>query len=121
RYPWPYQLAIVESVSFEAKYPRTLPKTAPRESAAWAGFAIFRDECFSCHSINGEGGKIGPELNVPRSIVEYRPKPQLREFIRDPGSFRHTSMPSHQHLSERQLDELIAYFDTMKTLKQDER
>ncbi|MGH7858464.1 MAG: c-type cytochrome [Candidatus Binatia bacterium] len=120
RYPWPYQLAAIEAVSFETKYPRTLPRTAGKGSAAWRGFAIFRDECFSCHSINGQGGKVGPELNVPRSIVEYRPVEQLKEYIRDPGSFRHTTMPSHRHLSGRQLDELVAYFDTMKTLKQDE-
>ena len=72
-----------------------------------------------CHAINGEGGRIGPELNVPRSIVEYRPEHQIREYVRDPGSFRHTSMPAHRHLDEAALDALIAYFRAMSARKHD--
>lgn len=119
RHPWPYQVAAIESVTFEERFPHTAPSGLPEDAPAREGYAIFRDQCFSCHSINGEGGKVGPELNVPRSIVEYRPVEQLKEFIRDPGSFRYTSMPSHEHLSAAELDQLIAYFEAMKTRKRD--
>ena len=119
RYPWPYQLAAIEAVSFESRYPHTVPAGLAREAAAWRGYDLFRRECFSCHSINGEGGTVGPELNVPRSIVEYRPVDQLKDFIRDPRSFRHTSMPAHPHLSDADLDALVAYFDAMKSRKHD--
>ena len=64
---------------------------------------------------------MGPELNVPRSIVEYRPAEQIRAFIRDPESFRYTSMPAHRHLSDAQLDALLAYFQAMKSRKHDPR
>ncbi len=118
-YPWPYQLVAIEITSFAREYPHTIPSTAKRDSPPWRGFAIFRDECVSCHAINGEGGKIGPDLNVPRSIVEYRPVEQIKAYVREPGAFRYTSMPSHPHLSPADLDGLIAYFDVMKGLKHD--
>lgn len=119
RFPWPYQLAEIDIAPFEREYPHTLPDAAPRGDAAWQGFSIFRTQCVTCHAINGEGGRVGPELNVPRSIVEYRPVAQIREYIRDPGSFRHTSMPSHQHLGDEELDALVAYFRAMSQRKHD--
>jgi mono/diheme cytochrome c family protein len=118
-YPWPFELAAIEIVHFEKKYPDTLPRSAPADSAAWKGFATFRMQCISCHSVNGQGGKIGPDLNVPRSIVEYRPIDQVKAYIRDPETFRHSNMPAHRDLTGAELDDLIAYFSTMKTLKHD--
>jgi mono/diheme cytochrome c family protein len=119
RYPWPYQLTSIELASYAERYPHTAPAGVPRDAPAWAGFAIFRGECIACHAINGEGGTIGPELNVPRSIVEYRPTEQLKEYIRDPQRFRYTSMPSHEHLGPADLDALIAYFQAMRDRKHD--
>jgi mono/diheme cytochrome c family protein len=69
--------------------------------------------------MNGQGGKIGPDLNVPRSIVEYRPEDQIRQYIRDPLAFRYTSMPAHKHLGDAQLDALVAYFRSMSRHKHD--
>lgn len=119
RYPWPYQLAVIERAPFESEFPHTLPRGEPDAAAAWTGFAVFRAECVACHAVNGEGGSIGPELNVPRSIVEYRPAEQIKAFVRDPQSFRYTSMPAHPHLSDAQLDGLVAYFRAMSERKRD--
>jgi mono/diheme cytochrome c family protein len=119
RHPWPYQLVAIESTSFARAHPHTIPSSAARDSPPWRGFGIFRDECVACHAINGEGGTIGPDLNVPRSIVEYRPVEQIKAYVRDPAAFRYTSMPAHPHLSAADLDGLIAYFEVMKTLKHD--
>jgi mono/diheme cytochrome c family protein len=121
RYPWPYQLAAIEIAPFEARYPHTLPAGLPREAPAWTGFAVFRSECVACHAINGEGGTIGPELNLPLSIVEYRPAEQLKRFIHDPAAFRYTSMPANPHLTPAQLEGLIAYFTAMRERKHDPR
>jgi len=121
RYPWPYQLVSIEIAPFEARYPHTAPDGEPKDSAAWRGFAIFRRECVACHAINGEGGSVGPELNVPRSIVEYRPAEQIAAFVRDPQSFRYTSMPANPHLSDADLDALVAYFRAMSQRKRDPR
>jgi len=113
RYPWPYQLAEIALVRVEERFPHAVPTGVAKDSPAARGFAVFRRSCLQCHAINGDGGRVGPELNVPRSIVEYRPEAQLRAFIRDPGSFRYTQMPANPHLSDADLDALLAYFRHM--------
>jgi mono/diheme cytochrome c family protein len=118
-WPWPYQLAAIEIVDFARAFPHVVPVGAPADSAAVRGFELFRASCIACHAINGEGGTVGPELNVPRSIVEYRDAAQLKAFIRDPRSFRYTSMPAHPHFSDADLDALIAYFSHMSAHKHD--
>ncbi|MEO6028293.1 MAG: c-type cytochrome [Candidatus Binatia bacterium] len=119
RYPWPYQLAAIELSSFARRFPHIAPTGLPDDDAAWAGFRIFRGECIACHAINGEGGTIGPELNVPQSIVEYRPVEQVKAYIRNPQTFRYTSMPSHEYLTPADLDGLVAYFRAMRDRKHD--
>ena len=113
RYPWPYQLAEIAVVRVEDRFPHAVPPGAEPGSAAARGFAVFRKSCLQCHAINGDGGRVGPELNVPRSIVEYRPEAQLRAFIRDPQQFRYTQMPANPHLGDADLDALLAYFRHM--------
>jgi mono/diheme cytochrome c family protein len=119
RHPWPYQLDEIEIAPLEQLYPHVAPPSAELDSAVADGFAIFRTECIACHAINGEGGTVGPDLNVPRSIVEYRPLEQIKAYIRNPRSFRYTTMPAHESLSDAQLDALIAYFRAMSRAKHD--
>ncbi len=120
-HPWPYQLATLQISSFAEAFPRTVPTGLAASDRGWAGFELFQHSCASCHSINGEGGKVGPDLNVPRSIVEYRPVEQIRSYIRNPEWTRYTSMPPHPDLSEQDLDALIAYFTAMSERKDDPR
>ncbi len=62
---------------------------------------------------------MGPELNLPKSIVEYRDVAQLKLFVRNPQSFRYTRMPANDHLSDADLADLMAYFQAMKERKND--
>jgi len=121
RKPWPYQLATIEVASLEQAFARAAPNGLPSEDPGWRGFERFVAECIACHSVNGEGGRVGPELNVPRSIVEYREASQLKAFIHDPQSFRYTSMPAHPHLTDADLDDLLGYFHAMSTRKRDDK
>ncbi len=119
RYPWPYQLAEIEAVRVEDRFPRLVPPGAAPGSPERRGFDVFRRSCLQCHAINGDGGRVGPELNLPRSIVEYREEPQLRAFIRDPQSFRYTQMPANPQLADADLDALLAYLRHMSRYKLD--
>lgn len=116
-HPRPWQLASIEIAPFEATYPHVAPRGAGED--ALRGFAIFRSQCFACHAVNREGGRVGPELNVPQSIVEYRPEAQIRAYIRNPRTFRYGNMPAHPHLTEADLDGLVAYFRAMRERKHD--
>lgn len=117
--PWPYQLSRIEVAPFERAFPRTVPRGLAEGDPGWQGYSLFQRACASCHAINGEGGRVGPDLNVPRSIVEYRPEAQIRAYVRDPSAFRYTSMPAHPDLDDSDLDALIAYFRAMSERKQD--
>jgi mono/diheme cytochrome c family protein len=119
QYPWPYQLAAIELTSVAAKFPHVVPSGVASDGPAWRGYAIFRTECIACHSVNGEGGAVGPDLNVPRSIIEYRPVEQVKAYIRNPAAFRYGNMPANEHLSGTDLDALVAYFEAMKDRKHD--
>lgn len=117
RLPWPYQLTAIRAVDFAATYPDAYPRGAPPDTPAYRGFLTFRSACFGCHSINLQGGDIGPELNIPQSITEYRRRDTLRAFIRDPRAFRaRTKMPAFP-LDDTQLDDLLSYLDHMAGLK----
>lgn len=115
-YPRPWQLATLEIAPFEALFPHTIPTGAGE--AAQRGFALFKQQCIRCHMINREGGKVGPELNVPKNVLEYREVAYLEAFIKNPWSFRYGAMPP-QNLTDAQLAELIAYLGAMRERKHD--
>lgn len=118
-YPRPYQLVAIEVASFETTFPRVLPDGEPAGSPAHLGLALFKEQCLRCHAINRQGGRVGPELNVPRSVIEYRDERTLRAFVKNPREFRYSAMPSHPHLTERDLDHLLAYLRAMSKRKHD--
>lgn len=112
-HPRPWQLASIERVSAATLYPHTRPRQLDEGTPVARGFHLFRERCIHCHAINREGGSVGPELNVPQSIVAYRPEPQIRAYIQNPLTFRYGAMPANPDLSEADLDGLIAYFHAM--------
>jgi hypothetical protein len=63
------------------------------------------------------GGKIGPDLNAPQSIVAYRSKYMIKEMIKHASKYRYTIMPDHSDLSDSDLDDLYNYFQFQTTRK----
>ena len=82
------------------------------------GFVTFKNHCIRCHSLNLQGGEVGPELNSPKNVTEYWEKSTLRAFIRDASSFRFKDkMPAFPNLKESDLDEILEYLAYMKDHK----
>lgn len=116
-HPRPWQLATIALVRWDEIYQHTIPPAD--DAVATRGARLFRERCIRCHAINQEGGRIGPDLNVPQAILEYRPEAQVRAYIRDPRTFRYSVMPPNPDLTAQSLDDLVAYFAAMQRRKHD--
>jgi mono/diheme cytochrome c family protein len=112
-YPWPWQLAKLELVRFKDRYPEVYPRGVGSASSVYSGFLTFKGRCMRCHAMNQQGGKVGPDLNAPQSITEYRSPLMLKAFIRQPSQFRYTHMPDHADLTDADLNNLLDYFRHM--------
>lgn len=114
RYPRPWSLTTIEILDTSDRYEHTRPEAGFGENdAAKQGYSIFSASCIRCHAINREGGTLGPDLNVPQNVLSYRPEEQVRAYIRDPKTFRYSSMPAHPGLADEDIDALIAYLRLM--------
>jgi hypothetical protein len=72
----------------------------------------------SCHSVNGIGGTVGVELNIPRNVFEYWKPNMLPEFVADPRSFRRNGkMPGFAHLDKAEIKKILDSLEHMKDRK----
>ncbi len=108
-YPWPWSVSKIHLITMQGRYPKVYPTGKATDSAEYKGYQVFRSQCFRCHAIDRQGGRIGPDLAAPKNILEYRDENYLRQFIRNPQQFRYSKMPKHTHLSKEDMDHLIAY------------
>ncbi|MGR9099521.1 MAG: c-type cytochrome [Gammaproteobacteria bacterium] len=100
RYPWPFHLASITLQSPASYYGAAAPQNAG--PAAARGFGLFSRHCIRCHSVNGAGGGVGPELNRPISVVAAYRDEELAELIlnaplKRPG----TKMPAFDRVLRR--------------------
>ncbi len=120
KHPRPWGLVVFEKLDSADRYEYTRPDDGfGEDEAAKKGYELFSASCIRCHSINQQGGKLGPDLNVPQNVLAYRPEDQVRAYIKDPATFRYSSMPAHPAFSEQDLDYLIAYLRLMGEHKHD--
>ncbi len=118
--PWPYQVVKLEIIDFQAKYGKIFPTAVGPESSEFRGFNLFKSQCYKCHSLNLQGGELGPELNVPKNITEYREESYIRAFMKDASAYRLKSkMPKFPDISDAEFADLISYFHWMKEHKID--
>ena len=116
---WPYQVVGIDLVRFTDKLPKISPP--PKSSTQVKnGFLKFRNHCLVCHSINGEGGNKGPDLNYPVNVTEYITKDWLKRFIINTSSIRYnTQMPNFKNIPavRDHIDDILEYLKAMKKKK----
>jgi cytochrome c2 len=117
---WPWQLSSIELTTFAKENPNSAP---PENSDVKAkqGFLDFQQHCIKCHTINGDGGHIGPELNFPANVTEYWHEDWLKRFINDPQSVRANSkmIPFYRDVENREqiIKSILVYLKAMKDKK----
>jgi mono/diheme cytochrome c family protein len=115
---WPYQVVALEATDFATRFAGAIPSAAASADARVAkGFERFRTFCLPCHTINGCGGGVGPELNYPASVTEYFSEPVLRAWIADPQQVRwNARMPPPLPPTDDRpmtIDAVVAYLKAM--------
>lgn len=109
----PYQVISIEIVDWAVEYRNALPA-----ADAMADFHVARVHCLQCHSVNLVGGTMGPELNIPKNILEYWREEDLRSFVIKPSTYRaRVAMPANPHLTPADLDAVVRYLRAMQQLK----
>lgn len=78
------------------------------------GKTIFRQEgCFSCHRLNGKGGKVGPDL-TKEGARGHSDAWLIGHFKNPPAYSPGSTMPSFKNLTNQQLQALTAFLESKK-------
>jgi mono/diheme cytochrome c family protein len=82
---------------------------------AVAGAMVFKaNQCGTCHTVNGEGMKIGPALN---GLSQRRSKEWVGEQIRNPQSHSSETMMPPYKLSQSEMESLVTYLLSLPAVK----
>jgi cytochrome c2 len=81
----------------------------PTDTTVLVGYNLFNIHCKTCHSINGIGGMMGPELNSPRSVTEYWETDDLVAFIVNPSAYRDRVKMPVLGITMSQSQEIVTY------------
>ena len=73
---------------------------------------IISQGCKGCHTLEGSGGNLGPELDKVGSRLT---RVQIREKLLEPKTTNPDSlMPDFKHLTEEQLNALLDFLSQLK-------
>ncbi len=105
------------SQSDDPNIPRQTSQSDPSSTQVSAliqqGRKLFHSQsCLGCHTVNGQGGDIGP--NLSKEGTKGRSQDWLKQQLRDPKSHNpQTAMPPFTQLSDQQIKELVVYLQSL--------
>ena len=117
RYKWPYNLVKIHLKPMDDSKIALFPSD---DKSVEVGYHLFQKHCITCHSINTIGGKMGPELNYPKSVTEYWKEKELVDYIVNPASFRHNVKMPAVGISKTESQEIVDYLKYMSQHKKKE-
>ena len=89
---------------------------APPKGDPQRGERIYQSwGCPTCHTLDGKGGKIGPDL--ARAGETHTDPYWFRRYLSDPRSIIPTSVKQPVKLSDADMDDLVAYLMTLKKFR----
>ena len=112
-YKWPYNLVKIHLAPLHENDEALKPKN----KSTLAGYEIFKNRCQTCHAINKIGGKMGPELNYPKSVTEYWKTDDLKAFIQNPASYRNNVKMPTLGIKPEEANEIVKYLSYMSEHK----
>lgn len=75
---------------------------------------MFKTICAACHTVGGEGGKVGPALDNVKTKFS---RDEMKAWIRDPQKIKPgTAMPQIP-MTDEQLDEMVGYLMSLQSDK----
>jgi cytochrome c2 len=112
-YKWPYNLVKIHLAPLHENDEALKPKN----KSTLAGYEIFKNRCQTCHAINKIGGKMGPELNYPKSVTEYWKTDDLKAFIQNPASYRYNVKMPTLGIKPEEANAVVKYLSYMSEHK----
>jgi mono/diheme cytochrome c family protein len=88
----------------------------PPKGDAQRGERLYQSwGCPGCHTLDGRGGKLGPDL---ARVGETQTDPYwYRRYLSEPRSIIPTSVKPPVRLSDADMDDLVAYLLTLKKFR----
>jgi cytochrome c2 len=108
-YKWPYNLVKIHFAPLHENDAALKPK----DESVMAGYDLFKNRCQTCHAINKIGGKMGPELNFPKSVTNYWKIEDLKAFIQNPASYRNDVKMPNLGIKPTEATEIVKYLSYM--------
>lgn len=73
--------------------------------------AVFNKTCTACHSVQGNGGSVGPALD---GVGDRRDSEYLKKWLQDPTQIKADSKMPKLPLSEQEIDELVQFLSQLR-------
>ncbi len=122
-----FKVVAVPSDEFEgwvAKIGKQTAKPAatpiqPTTPLAQEGQQVFAQSCIGCHAVDGQGGKVAPDLTgfADRKYVAGilpNTRENLAAWLNDPQQVKPGSRMPNLHLSPEQVNSLVEYLSELK-------
>jgi len=110
RFAWPFQLASIQLKPSRLIYKDAAPKS-PNKTIL-EGFGLFSQFCIRCHTINGSGGTVGPDLTSPNPTTIYAESILMQRILNAKKFNPTTKMPVFKNvLSTEQIIKIIRYLE----------